>query len=652
MKLTNLFGRSRSPGNGRRPRCRPQLEPLEERLVMNNRFVVPQAQNDNVTKFTTLQAALTAPGLAAGDVIQIEPGSVPGSIGGADMPAVQNFTIQGDPSVRAEDLTAFDVTSGLDITQSQAGLTLRNVHFTLNTTGNIQILADATIADCSVQSSVVQGTGITLSDTTGVVITDNHMVAEPAANQNPLLDVEAVDGAHNLISGNTLQSLAPVPERLLRYESFGGPSTVHIADRVLHNTFISTGNSTEPLVQVITASSNFTGSIHGLDIEANTFIEQGGTAAGLDIVPGDVQATIVNNDFHLSGGQNTCLAIFAQTPHTTSQFLIAGNRFGDDALFGLALSMDGAGDAIQARVEGNDFHNCRNGFAVQNPNGGDSSGVDLGGGNQGSLGGNDFRGFTPPGPGGGVAIEDTVDANQPPLQAQRNLFSVADPHTVISDHSNFASSGTVVSDNNLTGNAAFVQSLFVQFLHRAGDTTNPQDAGGFVTLLNNGASLNIVADAVIHSQEALDLQVEDLYQRLLGRDAAASEQAAWAFKLQHGRTLETVTEQILESPEYRSRFADDKDFVQSLYRELLHRDGSDAEVASWLAALPAIRRAGVAQAFLTSLEFRADVIGEDYAQLLHRTPSDAEVNGWLATGLDALSMDLLFASSGEFQANG
>src|SRR6516164_922390 len=76
-----------------RPRFQPQLEALEERLVMNNRFVVPLAQADNVTKFATLQAALKT--AVAGDVIQIEKGAVPGDIADADVPEVANLTIQG-----------------------------------------------------------------------------------------------------------------------------------------------------------------------------------------------------------------------------------------------------------------------------------------------------------------------------------------------------------------------------------------------------------------------------------------------------------------------------------------------------------------------------------------------------------------------------
>jgi hypothetical protein len=63
------------------------MDALEERMLMNNRFVVPGTA-DNVTTFGTLHAALTTPGLNAGDVIQIEPNASPGQLHNADGPAV------------------------------------------------------------------------------------------------------------------------------------------------------------------------------------------------------------------------------------------------------------------------------------------------------------------------------------------------------------------------------------------------------------------------------------------------------------------------------------------------------------------------------------------------------------------------------------
>src|SRR5207249_11981407 len=76
------------------PRARPGVETLEDRTLLNNRFVVPVAVvPDSVTTFATLKAALTTPGLAAGDTVQIQTGSSPGSIVNADLPTLTNLTI-------------------------------------------------------------------------------------------------------------------------------------------------------------------------------------------------------------------------------------------------------------------------------------------------------------------------------------------------------------------------------------------------------------------------------------------------------------------------------------------------------------------------------------------------------------------------------
>jgi hypothetical protein len=73
-----------------------------------------------------------------------------------------------------------------------------------------------------------------------------------------------------------------------------------------------------------------------------------------------------------------------------------------------------------------------------------------------------------------------------------------------------------------------------------------------------------------------------------------------------------------------------------------------------VAALPQLGRSGVAQAFLSSQEFRDWEVGDDFAQLLHRAqpPSAAEVSGWAGGGLDILAIDALMASSAEFQQDG
>jgi hypothetical protein len=297
-------------------------------------------------------------------------------------------------------------------------------------------------------------------------------------------------------------------------------------------------------------------------------------------------------------------------------------------------------------VEGNDFYDCFDGVLMQTGQGGSVAGIDLGGGALGSLGGNDFRGDT-------YAIYAFPLAAEGPVSAQMNIFGVADPKTVIHDHNNDPTLATVVATNPLTGNAAYVETLYLDLLHRTAHLNVANyDATGWVYLLDHGTPAAAVASAIAHSPEALGVAVDGLYHRFLGRDADPAGRAGMVNYLLAGGTLEGVSQVLLASPDYQSHFHTDTDFVQSLFQNLLHRTGNNAEVGAWVSVLPQLGRAGVAQQFLASPEFRALEVTDDYAWFLRRAPVTAEVSAWVGSGMDLLTMDALFAASPEFQQNG
>src|SRR5262249_24177493 len=113
----------------------PHLECLEERTLLNNRFVVPLAvPADNATHFHTLLQALTPTGLSGGDVIQIQLGSSPGDINQTALSNALaatggNLSIQGDPAAGVAEIPAFGNSTALSIIQP--GFTLRNLQVTL-----------------------------------------------------------------------------------------------------------------------------------------------------------------------------------------------------------------------------------------------------------------------------------------------------------------------------------------------------------------------------------------------------------------------------------------------------------------------------------------------------------------------------------------
>jgi hypothetical protein len=206
----------------------------------------------------------------------------------------------------------------------------------------------------------------------------------------------------------------------------------------------------------------------------------------------------------------------------------------------------------------------------------------------------------------------------------------------------------------LTPQQRFVESLYLDFLHRTGDLSGQSDAGGWVTAVGQGMPAATVANAIARSPEALGVAVDGLYQRFLGRSADPAGRAGFVSYLQNGGTLEGATQLMLASPEYHSHFSSDSAFVQSLYQNVLQRTGSTPEAGGWVALLPQMGRAGVANAFLSSQEYRTVEVIDDYTKLLDRTkpPAAAEVNAWVGTGLDILSIDAFFAGSPEYQMNG
>jgi hypothetical protein len=233
---------------------------------------------------------------------------------------------------------------------------------------------------------------------------------------------------------------------------------------------------------------------------------------------------------------------------------------------------------------------------------------------------------------------------------------VADPETVIRDNAGAGLGGQadVVATGNLTGNAAYVEALYLHFLHRAGDTANANDAGGWVALLNGGTTPLAVATAIGRSPEALGLRVDGLYRQFLGRDSDPAGRAALVSFLQGGGTAEAAVASLVASAEYRARFGSDGAFVQSLAAALLGRAGAPAEVAAWAGAVGSAGRSAFASAFLGSAEYRARVVRQLFAQVLHRLapPADAAVTPWVNSGLDLLTVEIDFTASPEFQANG
>lgn len=618
------------------PRHRPLLEPLEERVVLNNRFVVPvELPADNLTTFHSLSQALTTTGVASGDIIQIEPNSSPGTISDSDLPAVTNLTIRGHPAFPAAELPAFSTFTSLTIDSNQAGFTLQNVNLILD--AGLAFNANGTISSSRILNLFG---GITLNGTSAAILRDNLIISHGSGTSNGLVDVFTTAGGQNLLSGNTI--IGQFVGVLLRYR---GSNTV--TDRVVGNTLVGdlSAQSSDQLV--------VDQGVSGLTIQDNTFREDDLFVRNILVNPGAQNIRILDNTFQMLSNSTTQAAVRVQNGSggTTTSVVLARNVFqGSGKGTGIDLNFIGAGTFI-TKVEGNDFR-TQIGVFVNGTS--SAAGIDLGGGSQGSLGGNNFRSFTTVAGADAGAIVCTAGSAVGSVQAQGNLFRVADPEFVIRDNGDSSSLADVMPTGNLTGKAAFVQALYQRFLRRTGNVNDPNDAGFWVNRLNTGTSAATVADSITRSRESLGLLVDGLYRRFLQREADSIGRDYFVNLVVQGSTLENISRLFMTSPEYLTHFGSDRAFVLSLYQKLLRRSPTQSEIDAHVATLPGQGRAGVANAFLTSAEYRGIFVRQFYTDLLRRgtQPSNNEVGIHVGSGSDLLSLMVLFAGSNEFQTNG
>jgi hypothetical protein len=163
-----------------------------------------------------------------------------------------------------------------------------------------------------------------------------------------------------------------------------------------------------------------------------------------------------------------------------------------------------------------------------------------------------------------------------------------------------------------------------------------------------------VAQVIQESAEAFTQMVRSFYARFLAREPVNGEEQGWVQMLLNGQTEEQVLSAFLTAAEFSRRATGligtgtpDERFVQALYLLLLLRAATDDEVSAWLNGLPALGRRGVAVALLQSAEYRRLQLQSLYQELLHREGDAAVVDAWTATPFDLLTLRGLFVSRPE-----
>ena len=614
--LSHLFGgnaKSASRAGRRRP-ARLSIEVLEDRTVPASVSVVPlTATPNNSSTFGALEDAIKAAG--NNGTVTVEPGAT------ADFNidiTQSGLTIQGDPNVPSSILPSYNIS----IDANNVVLKNLNINFvSVNPGFNGLQLAKSTVGSVFISGG-------------------------PTGNGNNTITQNAVSGDVTVI-GNT---------------DLGVPTN----DNITYNTFSSFSQSVISVTSDNGATIKYNqitgGGSLSTDTNGNTITRAPQTGIEVD---GGTGVVVANNTITVQGqngppggttGAFTGINIApfnpagaglpANTPVAAPTVQVMTNTVNTGRGIGLAITApkSGTGDRdTQVTVQGNDFHNNAIGVSYTG-NGGSTITTDLGGGTLGSLGGNDFRGFTTSGSLTNAAIVLQGVGTGAVLTAHSNSFAptVTPPKVV------FAATGSIDVSQSLTTKQAFVQALFNNFLQRTGQISELNYWVGVFDASSTGQS--DVVNGIAGSTESLSRLIDGYYIQYLGRQADANGEAYFVNLLQNGETLDQVQAGFISSQEFIS--SNNSDYIQGLYRTFFNRTGSSTELGYWYAQLPTLGLAGVAQQFAGSAENRTQFVTNTFKAYLHRPPTANDLSVWTSqTGsLNAIALGIL--NTPEFLNNG
>jgi parallel beta-helix repeat protein len=667
-----VMGFLRRPSTHRQPkilsRARLAVEPLEDRLALSTLFVVGSGGTVDATHFQTLQGALGVANNA--DTININPGVAINSVG----------STLGQPSGAA--------TVGQTSSPSDSTLIVGNA---VTTGEEVQIGAGAS-AETDLVLRSTSGPGGQFTLTLKVPLAFTHNVGEridtigkigigaavtivggagpSGTNVNSPLDVWGVTigatlenlnfaaGAPiGLLTGSQSTTISNSTLSLLS-EVGGGTNNGHNViefDKAPLGIVLTGNNSNTPTADQII---DVQGASLSLEHDDGAKL-QGNGLGGLSVF--DSQNIVISGNTISSNGAFVTLGSTSGTTLPLSA-TVTNNTF---RINGLLLSPSAANGAnFRVLLQGNDFQ--LNTIGITDITDGTANAtaagtIDAGGGALGSLGGNDFHGYSGQAGQFAIALLDPLGTNNSSgaISAHNNLWSVANPNQVVQDSHNNTSStsaGTVdVGAVQLTPDQQFVQSVYNHFLGRSGQLS---ELTAWTTQIPIYGTTG-VANAINTSQEGVTRTVNGLYQQLLGRQADAGGLSFWVSRFRAGVSLEGVMSGFVGSGEYYARFAAGSSapntaYVAALYQNLLNRAGTSGEVAFWVSHLSSLGTVGVASAFLQSGEYRTIFVTGLYSTLLRRpgAPSAGEVAGWVNSAEPLLAIEASFAGSMEFYVNG
>jgi streptogramin lyase len=202
-----------------------------------------------------------------------------------------------------------------------------------------------------------------------------------------------------------------------------------------------------------------------------------------------------------------------------------------------------------------------------------------------------------------------------------------------------------------TPNQRYVSQLYLDLLQRPVD---PIGLAVWVPMLDHDAGHFQIVEGIMNSPEYRDKIVQNLYNRLLLRDAAPVELDLWRNYFNLGGTAERVEAFILGSDEYLSN-PTPRDFLFGVYYTVFDREVDAVGLQEWSQALAeGVSRSDVALDILRSPEANQNEVVDLFGSLLHRLPDQVGFNYFttaLQNGLTTEMAIMLIASSNEYLAD-
>jgi acetyl esterase/lipase len=197
---------------------------------------------------------------------------------------------------------------------------------------------------------------------------------------------------------------------------------------------------------------------------------------------------------------------------------------------------------------------------------------------------------------------------------------------------------------------AFVRAAYADFLDRPPTSAElVQTTSG----LDAGYRRDEVLVGLTRSDEWIGAIVRGFYQRALGRAPDPGGLAFWVSQIRSGRrTVTGVAAEFFGSDEFVGSAGSLEGWVGDLYQALLGRDAAASEAAYWAARAQTRNPIYVAGQVYGSTESRRDRVTALYQHLLARAPDQAGLTFWtdrLARHGD-LTLACSLAASGEYGA--